>query len=375
MFMYSKTYNRKFTTVVVGRKVVFVLTAVILVFISILSLPMVFGRGVGENLSSFHRRMLFDAVPVVSCRDDITLLGDIAYSIELISGLDINDVVTNFEVLPVFCRLEQFEVDEEKTAFEEEMALPVVKVSQGKNTDDNLKIKNETPYSIDTEALLRRPLDISVSKDEPAVLIVHTHGTESYTQSPQYHYSDTDSPRCKDTRYNVVRVGEELARELTSKGYNVIHDKSLNDTPSYNNSYNKTLAVIEGYLEKYPSIKCVFDVHRDAIEQEDGTKVKFTADINGEVVSQVMMVCGSDAMGLDNPNWQINLSFALKIQDYLNGKYSGLMRPVNLRKERFNLHDTTGSLILEFGTHGNTLDEALASVKYIAEGIDAVLSK
>ena len=103
--------------------------------------------------------------------------------------------------------------------------------------------------------------------------------------------------------------------------------------------------------------------------------MKFTADIGGEKVSQVMLVCGSDGLGLENPDWQYNLSFALKIQNYLNGKYPGLMRPVNLRKERFNLHKTKGSLIFEFGTHGNTMDEALGAVKYIAEGIDAVLKQ
>ena len=156
-------------------------------------------------------------------------------------------------------------------------------------------------------------------------------------------------------------------------GFNVLHDKSLNDTPSYNNSYNKTLGVIESYIKKYPSIQCVFDVHRDAVNREDGTKVKFTADINGEKVSQIMIVCGSDGLGLDNPDWQYNLSFALKIQNYLNKTYPGLMRPVNLRKERFNLHKTRGSLIFEFGTHGNTMDESLSAVKYLAEGIGEVL--
>ena len=371
--MYSRVYKRRFTAVVIGKKFISAILAGVLATVVCISLPFAFCDHFGRDFSAFHKRMLSDAIPLVSCSDDVTLMSDMAWIVKFACGLDVYDSMSNFEVLSAFCNVTDYSYTETDVT-ERESALPVVKVAMENSSDTDLKIKNETPYDIDAKALANRPSDIIISGDEPTVLIVHTHGTESYTQSEKYHYSDKDSARCEDIRYNVVRVGEELASELSSKGYNVIHDKSLNDTPSYNNSYNKTLAVIEGYLEKYPSIKCVFDVHRDAIEQADGTKVKFTADINGEVVSQVMMVCGSDAMGLDNPNWQTNLSFALKIQDYLNGRYPGLMRPVNLRKERFNLHKTTGSLILEFGTHGNTLDEALASVKYIAEGIDAVLS-
>ena len=140
------------------------------------------------------------------------------------------------------------------------------------------------------------------------------------------------------------------------------------------------------YVAKDSGVVCGIEIAKRVFElsgenvtfkilMADGTKVKFTADIDGEKVSQVMLVCGSDGLGLEHPHWQYNLSLALKIQNYLNETYPGLMRPVNLRKERFNMHKTQGSLILEFGTHGNTLDEALGAVKYIADGIEAVLKK
>ena len=242
------------------------------------------------------------------------------------------------------------------------------------NPSKGVEIKNQTGYNIDADALSNLPLDFNLSGKDVEILIVHTHGSESYTQSEKYHYSESDNARCQDTRYNVVRVGEELYSELTRRGFNVLHDKTLNDYPSYNNSYNKTMSLIEKYLKKYPSIKCVFDVHRDAIVGENDEKIKFTTQIKGEKVAQVMTVCGTDGLGLENPDWQKNLTFALKIQRYLNEKYPGFMRPVNVRKERFNLHLTKGSVIFEVGTHGNTLDEALASIKYLAEGIEKVLN-
>lgn len=254
------------------------------------------------------------------------------------------------------------------------VVLPAVKVEEHTRPSVNIDIKNETSYSINKDDILKNKGNIKPGGNKkPQILIVHTHGSESYTQSEKYKYSPSDYARCQDTRYNVVRVGEELYKELTKKGFNVIHDKSINDYPSYNQSYNKTLAKIEKHLKENPTIKCVFDVHRDAIMYDDETKLKLTKSINNEKVAQIMMVCGSDDSGLENPNWRENLGFALKIQKQMEKMYPGLMRPVNLRKERFNMHKTSGSLIFEFGTHGNTLDEALASVKYIAEGIYEVL--
>ena len=301
--------------------------------------------------------------------------------INSLAGTSFGDARLNFKSIPLFYAVNS--VDRNVIAaggnyvaqgfFDQMAEFSTGNVSEQSNPSDGLQIKNETTYNINTSSLVAEKCDIMLTHKEPEILIVHTHGSESYTQSEKHHYSQSDYARCQDTRYNVVRVGEELESELTKRGFNVIHDKSINDYPSYNNSYNKTLGIIEKYLAKYPSIKCVFDVHRDAVVGENDTKIKFTADIKGEKVSQIMIVCGSDQLGLENPNWQKNLSTALKIQDVLNKKYPGLMRPINLRKERFNLHKTTGSFIFEFGTHGNTLDEVLSSVKYFADGIEDVL--
>ena len=152
-----------------------------------------------------------------------------------------------------------------------------------------------------------------------------------------------------------------------------MHDKTLCDYPAYNNSYVKSLEVIENYLLKYPSIEFVFDIHRDAIADEEGNPTKLTCKISNEVVAQAMIVCGTDAMGLENPNWQENLILALKIQKNLEQKYPGFMRPINLRKERFNMHKTKGSLLFEVGTHGNTIEEAQKAARYLAEGIAKVI--
>ena len=43
------------------------------------------------------------------------------------------------------------------------------------------------------------------------------------------------------------------------------------------------------------------------------------------------------------------------------------MRPVSLVPQRYNQHLCTGSLILEVGSSGNTLQEALAAIRLFGE--------
>ncbi len=270
--------------------------------------------------------------------------------------------------------------NEQKSEENEEGRYPIVETSSiigsTTNTGENkaIYLNNETSFDIDINALLSEPLSIK-KKDGPFVLIVHTHTTESYTPPDQNSYSPDESTRTQDTNYNVVRVGEIMAHELEAAGIETIHDKTINDYPSYSGSYKKTLGIIESYLKKYPSIQVVLDVHRDGMTKNDGTKMKVCADINGEKASQVMVLCGSSEGGLKHENWKENLKLGLRIQDALTKNYPGLARPLHFVKERYNQHATKGSMILEVGTDGNTLDEALVCAKYTARAIADVLGK
>ena len=379
--MLHKNKKTKFKSIIIGKNVI--KGAVVLLFLSLVCISFVIViKNVNKDIAGyFYKSCYKSAVLSVSAYDD-------TFNFKKPKKDEIKTTALKFilKQTPLFYAFKDTEPKTEEVfnfkyednraikADVKKYALPDVKVEEHTNSSVNIDIKNETSYGIDKDDFLKKCGNIKLeSNKKPQILIVHTHGSESYTQSERYKYSPSDYARCQDTRFNVVRVGEELYKELTKKGFNVIHDKSINDYPSYNQSYNKTLAKIEKHLKENPTIKCVFDVHRDAIMYDDETKLKLTKTINGEKASQIMIVCGSDDSGLENPNWRENLGFALKIQKQMEKMYPGLMRPVNLRKERFNMHQTTGSLIFEFGTHGNTLDEALASVKYLAEGISKVL--
>ena len=163
-----------------------------------------------------------------------------------------------------------------------------------------------------------------------------------------------------------------MAEVFESHGIKGYHDKTVHDYPSYNGAYQRAAQTISANLQKNKGINVVLDVHRDGITKADGTKVKLVADVNGEDTAQVMLVVGS-SQNLQHDNWQENFCFASHIQAKAIELFPSLMRPVDLRQERFNQQLTAGSLIVEVGTNGNTLDEAIRGGRDIAEAISQVL--
>jgi len=228
--------------------------------------------------------------------------------------------------------------------------------------------KNETDYAIDLPALLRRDCPVNLGTEGVQVLIMHTHGTEAYTPSEAHPYTASGEYRTIDSEANMLRVGREIAHILNSRGISTLHSTALNDYPAYNGSYNRALKDIQRYAEQYPSLRLVIDVHRDAIASGN-TYYKTAAVVDGQPTAQLMFVTGTDAGGLSHPNWQDNLTFQAQLHDRLNSLYPGIMRPMSIRASRFNQHIRTGSMLLEVGACGNTLEEALAAAQIFANSL------
>lgn len=220
-------------------------------------------------------------------------------------------------------------------------------------------------YRPDLQSLLTKPLDWDLTTGGPKVLILHTHATETYT-GKNIKYSGTY--RTLQEQYNMVSVGAEIARVLRQGGVEVIHVKTLHDYPDYNNSYIAARATIEAYLKKYPTIQMVLDIHRDASDSTQGQLIT-SATAGGQKSAQLMMVVGTDAGGNYHPNWQENLSVALKMSALLERNNPGICRPISLRTERFNMDFTAGSLLVEVGAAGNTHQEALIAAHALAQSI------
>ena len=238
----------------------------------------------------------------------------------------------------------------------------------GTKLDGKISINNETKYTPDTASLTdgKKPFETDAS---PQVLIVHTHTTESYQPTANINYSFTSADRCTDTNYNMVRIGKEVAEELKKRGIGVLHITDLYDYPEYDNAYARSCDAVEQVLAENPGIKIVLDLHRDAITAEDGEKTKVVTEINGESVAQVMIVVGTDELGLKHDNWEINLKYAVNLQREFLNINENFARPINLRTSRFNGHTAPGAVIIEVGAAANNIEEAIASCKYIAEAV------
>ena len=242
----------------------------------------------------------------------------------------------------------------------------------GYDAAQGVYIENRPGLALDVAALAEAQLTLSLPEEGPQVLIVHTHGSEAYTPDGGDTYVATGECRTTDTTKSVVRVGDEIAKVLTEMGLTVVHDTGLYDYPEYNGAYDRSLAAVENWLAQYPSIQVVLDVHRDALIGADGTVYKPITTINGEKCAQVMLVMGSNAL-YDHPNWLENLSLAVKVQKEMNTLWPTLARPIGLRENRYNQQTAPGAMLVEVGSHGNTLQEALAAARMFARALGAVL--
>ena len=225
-----------------------------------------------------------------------------------------------------------------------------------------LTVRNESGLEVDLEGLLAAGTALRLPAEGAQILIVHTHGSEAYTPAGLDRYEASDSHRTQDERCSVIRVGDELAAVWEEAGLRVRHDRGVYDYPSYTGSYARSGAAVEAALAEEPGIAVVIDLHRDALGSGDVT-YKIMAEESGVVASQVMLLVGTDAGGLPHPNWRSNLAFALYLQRAANAAYPTLMRPVALVPQRYNQQLAPGMLILEVGSDGNTLQEALAAVR------------
>ena len=243
------------------------------------------------------------------------------------------------------------------------MALPSFSASDMSGID----IRYSCDFRPDMEKLLTQSLNWNLQGDQPTVLILHTHTTESYTKSKGENYKESSHFRTLDEHYNMVSIGDRVAECLTQQGISVIHDRELHDYPSYNGSYTHSRNAAAEYLEKYPSICLILDLHRDASGDIDN-QMRTHAKVDGKDCAQLMVVIGTNATR-QPPNWEENLALGLTLHAQLEPIAPGVTRPLTLREQRFNQDLITGALLIEVGAAGNTHEEALRAADVLAEAI------
>ena len=237
-------------------------------------------------------------------------------------------------------------------------------------------MKNSTGLNVSIKNLLSSKLSFKIEKNsQPQVLIMHTHTTETYLESDAKTYGVNHSSRTTDNNKNMAAIGAIIAKKLNNAGIKTIHDKTQHDYPQYNGSYTRSAKTVNSYLSKYKSIKIVLDLHRDSVTVSGNDKAKLVTKINGKKAAQVMLVMGSQSGSIKNhPNWQENLKLALKLQQTMEAKYPTLARPLSLSSSRYNQSLCKGSMLIEFGTDMNSLDEAKYSAELVADSLISLLN-
>ena len=241
----------------------------------------------------------------------------------------------------------------------------------------NIKIKNTNKTQIDIEAMVKEGADLTVTADEPSVLIYHTHTTETYQLLDRDFYATNNKTRSDKEDRNMVRVGKAICEQLEKAGYKVIHVTDVHDKP-YTGAYSRSRETVSRYLEKYPSIQITLDIHRDAIQRSDGTKIAPTVEINGEKAAQIMIISGCQEEGneiTNLPDWKHNLRFALQLQQKLEDGFPGITRPIFFCGRSYNMNLTHNSLLVEVGSDANTLSEAVYTGKCLGVALARLMKE
>lgn len=218
------------------------------------------------------------------------------------------------------------------------------------------------------DANLPSPNKVNLSNKEPQILIYHSHATESYMPNTASNYHTLTE------KYNVVSVGSIITKVLQDKyGYKVIHDKTYHDKDSYAYSYSNSLVTIKKQIGKYPSIKVILDVHRDAFTAKDESvrtskKNDYTITINGKKAAKVMLVIGKK-----NPNYAELEKFAAYIKKKMDKLYPGLYMRTDRHNTKYNQYFSNYSMLIEVGCMLNTYEEVQYSAELMGNVIGEVL--
>jgi stage II sporulation protein P len=236
------------------------------------------------------------------------------------------------------------------------------------------EIEIDTVFEEDEEEPGRQfqsPLRTSLDMEQPVVLIYHTHTSEAYRPSKAYNYTPTDVDRTIDPRYSVVRVGKELQEVLqTQHNIKSVHITTFHDYPEYTPAYSRSLKSAREILARYPSIKVVIDLHRDAFPmrnraEEQSARALSSIKMGGKDIARLMLVWGPNA-----PNSGETRKFAELLKNKINEQGPGLCRKVlEKRSGQYNQQLSNYSVLIEVGSNANTMEEALASVPYLAKAV------
>lgn len=280
-----------------------------------------------------------------------TITSSIQTVVSYLTKIDINDPKTLItRQMPI---MESYEDDGGVISQEEQDRIYNITASKPLNNDE---------------------VSVSETQEKPLVLIYHTHTTESYTSSAKYKikYTRKTNYRSLEEEHNMVAVGDVITNVIEEKyGIKVIHDTTVHDYPNYEVSYKKSLETIEKNLEKYPTIKYVFDIHRDGFTNNEANKKKYATVVNNIDTAKVMMV-----VGLNHKNSDVNSKFSDEVYNKMKEMYPEIAIPsVKRSTATYNQFVRDYAMLFEVGSNLSTLEEALSAGNLLGDVIGEIIKE
>lgn len=249
---------------------------------------------------------------------------------------------------------------------------------QGSGDDVNVADDEEAdtqPVQVDVVQQVQPTVFAPIGSDVQ-VIIYSTHTHEAYTKTDGQDYTETAKWRTDNNDYNIIKVGEALAQQLSTQyGIGVVQDKTDTEIPVLATSYSRSLVVAKKNIQEYPDAQIIIDLHRDAYNTNINPN---TVVINGVKAARVMFVIGTGegqtGVGFtEKPDWKSNLALAQTINNNLKDINAVLSRDISVKTGRYNQHLSKGCVLIEVGNNENTLDEVLATVPFLAQAIAKTL--
>lgn len=228
-------------------------------------------------------------------------------------------------------------------------------------------LENKTKYHVSENKL---SFSSNYKKDD-TVLIIHTYGTQCYSEKG--YITNSSTLKSEDKAINVVLAGVALKKELNKMGINAIHDETLYDAISYSNAYNLSSEAVRKHIKNNPKIKYVIDIQRDSVFSQNGSCIKAVTTTTKGKTAQIGFISGCDENGADFPHWKNNLSLSYAISQKLYEINPKLSRGVSLLPSGYGQYTSDGYITVEIGTAGNTPTEVKNATAFLAEAFCEII--
>lgn len=206
----------------------------------------------------------------------------------------------------------------------------------------------KTYYTNEKKKKLEKELTIT---KEPIIYIYNSHQTEEYMPTSFVEYS---------VRPTVEMNNYILEEKFEKEGFTTyVEEERIKEILNKNNwnyagSYLASRTLLEKRKQEHPSLKYFIDVHRDSLP-----KSRTTVTINEKDYATILFI-----VGLENKNYQKNLSFTEKINNKLNEKYPNLSKGIYKKEGEgvngvYNQDFSPRTILVEMGGPENSIEEVL----------------